>query len=72
VSRPMSWTGARIEPRPRWTIWTVKPHTGDRCDVVDEYENRGHAVARLRGLIRASWKAGSEMQYTLRDGRIRG
>ncbi len=51
-----------------WNIWTVKLHTGDLLDCVAMYNNRGQAVARLRGLLRAAWKAGSEMQYVLRRG----
>jgi len=52
----------------RWIIWTVKPYTGDICDPVAEYNNRGHAVAALRGFIRRSWRANSEVQYALRRG----
>lgn len=55
----------------RWEIWTLKPHTGDRHSCIATYNNRGHAVARLRGLRRRAWLAGSEMQYGLRDGRRR-
>lgn len=52
-----------------YTIWTVKPHTGDLAYLVAEYSNRGHAVAKLRGLRRVAWSAASEMEYTLRkDG----
>lgn len=51
-----------------WTIWTVKPYTGDLADCVAIYHNRGHALARLRGLRRAAWRATSEMQYVLRRG----
>lgn len=52
-----------------WEIWTLKPHTGDRCDCLAVYRNRGQAVARLRGLRRAAWRAGSEMAYGLQRGR---
>lgn len=51
-----------------WTIWTIKPHTGDRADCVESYTNRGHALAKLRGLRRRAWLAGSEVQYVLRKG----
>ena len=51
-----------------WTIWTVKPHSGDLADCVAIYHNRGHAIAKLRGLNRASWRAGSEMTYAIRRG----
>ena len=51
-----------------WTIWTVKPWSGDVCEVVAQYENRGHAVARIKGLRRQAWLAGSEMQYSLVKG----
>ena len=51
-----------------WTIWTMKPATGDRCDCIAFYSNRGHALARLRGLRRRAWLAGSEMQYMLQRG----
>jgi hypothetical protein len=52
-----------------WTIWTVKPCTGDKADCIARYSNKGHAIARLRGLRRAAWLAGSEMQYALqREG----
>lgn len=49
----------------RYLIWTVAPHSGDRRDVIADYSNRGHALARLRGLRRKAWLANSEMQYTL-------
>lgn len=52
----------------RWTIWTVKHWTGDLADMVGDYSNRGHAVARIRGLRRRAWLAGSEMQYAMRRG----
>lgn len=50
----------------RWMIWTVKTWTGDLCDPIREYSNKGHALAYLRGLRRRAWAAGSEMQYTIR------
>lgn len=52
----------------RWLIYTTAPYTGDLRDIIAEYANRGHALARLRGLRHRSWLAGSEMQYTLRKG----
>lgn len=33
-----------------WNIWTTAPMTGDRREVVASYSNRGHALAKLRGL----------------------
>lgn len=51
-----------------WTIWTRKLYTGDRADWIATYTNRGHALARLRGLRRAAWRAGSEMEYGLYQG----
>ena len=51
-----------------WTIWTTKTHTGDLHDCVAMYHNHGHAVARLRGLRRAAWAAGSEINYVIRKG----
>jgi hypothetical protein len=50
-----------------YTIWTTAPHTGDLRDALMQYTNRGHALAKLRGLRRAAWRAGSEINYTLRD-----
>ena len=52
-----------------YTIWTLKPCTGDRCDCLRMYHNRGHALAYLRGLRGRAWRAGSEMQYGLRRDR---
>lgn len=49
----------------RYLIWLTSPHTGDRKDVLGEYYNRGHAIARLRGLRRAAWLAASEATYTM-------
>ena len=46
-----------------YTIWTVKPWSGDKCDCIARYSNRGHALAKLRGLQRKART--SEMQYTL-------
>jgi hypothetical protein len=54
---------------PQYSIWTTKPHTGDRADCVASYANRGHAIAKIKGLRRASWAAGSEMQYALQVDR---
>jgi hypothetical protein len=51
-----------------WIIWTVKVWTGDLHDPIYTYSNRGHAVAKLRSLRRRAWLAGSEMEYTLREG----
>ena len=48
-----------------WTIWTMKPWTGDKADCLYYYTNKGHAMAKLKGLRRAAWKAGSEVQYLL-------
>lgn len=50
-----------------YTIWTVKPHTGDKADCIARYSNKGHAIARLKGLRRQAWAAGSEMQYALQE-----
>lgn len=36
-----------------YTIWTVSPHTGSKRECIARYSNRGHAIARLRGLRRA-------------------
>lgn len=51
-----------------WTIWTTKTWTGDLHDCIVTYHNRGHALAKLRGLRRRAWLARSEMQYTIRKG----
>ena len=48
-----------------WTIWTVKPYTVSKADCIARYSNKGHALARLRGLRRAAWLASSEMRYIL-------
>lgn len=52
-----------------YTIWTVKPHTGDKHECIAIYHNRGHALARIRGLRRLAWKANSEMQYAIQKDR---
>ncbi len=52
-----------------YTIWTLKTWTGDKADCLARYSNRGHALAKLRGLRRASWRAASETQYALQDER---
>lgn len=49
-----------------WDIWIVSPFTGNPYMMVDSYSNRGHAVARIRGLRRAAQC--SEVQYSLRRG----
>lgn len=36
-----------------WNVWLLKAMTGDRLELVASYSNRGHAVAKLRGLQRA-------------------
>ena len=51
-----------------WNVWVVSPHTGDCKYIVAQYNNRGHAIAKLRGLNRAAWRAASEMQYAIRKG----
>lgn len=51
-----------------WEIWLTAPHTGDLRELIASYDNRGHAVARLRGLRRLAWLAASEVNYTLRRG----
>ena len=51
-----------------WNVWTTATHTGDLRELVASYGNRGHAVARLRGLRRAAWRACSEINYALRRG----
>ena len=50
----------------RWDIWIVSPFTGDRKELIASYSNRGHAVARIRGLMRRA--RASEMTYALREG----
>jgi hypothetical protein len=40
-----------------YTIWTVKPYSGDKADCIARYSNKGHALAKLRGLRRKSWAA---------------
>jgi hypothetical protein len=50
----------------RWEIWICSPFTGDPKLLVDSFSNRGHAVSRLRGLIRKAWQ--SETVYSLRRG----
>lgn len=50
----------------QYTIWVTKPHTGDVAYVIQSYNNRGHALAALRGLRRRAWIAGSEVQYAIR------
>ena len=51
----------------RYTIWTTKPYTGDKADCIAEYSNKGHALAKLRGLRRRAWAAASEMQYAIQS-----
>lgn len=48
-----------------WIIWRLHATTNARHAIVAIYHNRGHALSRLRGLIRASHRAGSEMCYTV-------
>jgi len=47
----------------RYEIWTVNPVTGALGRLVASYNNRGHAIARLRGLRRAA--RCSEVEYAL-------
>ena len=51
-----------------WEVWIVSTHTGDRKELVTTYSNRGHAIARLRGLRRAAWRAASEACYAIQRG----
>lgn len=51
-----------------WEIWIISPFTGDRKELVASYSNRGHAVARIKGLRRSAWAACSEMCYSMRRG----
>lgn len=37
-------------PGARWEIWLVSSLTGNGINPVATYDNRGHAIARLRGL----------------------
>lgn len=53
----------------QYSIWTTKPHTGDKANCIAIYHNRGHAVAKLKGLRRKAWRAGSEMQYVIQKDR---
>lgn len=56
---------------PRYIIWTIGL-SGDRRDMVAEYSNRGHAMARLRGLRRRAWLAALDgaapLTYTIQKG----
>ena len=52
-----------------YEIWTLAPHTGDKRELVNTYFNRGHAVAKLRGLRRKAWLYRSEMAYALVENR---
>ena len=49
-----------------WEIWLVSVHTGDRKELVASYSNRGHAIAKLRGLMHQT--IASEMTYAIRQG----
>ena len=55
--------------RKQYSVWSVKLHTGDKAECIAIYHNRGHALAKLRGLRLAAWRAGSEMQYIIQHDR---
>jgi len=42
-----------------YEIWECSPFTGDRKRLVAEYSNRGHAVAKIRGLVNRQWRSAS-------------
>lgn len=48
-----------------YTIYRCATHTGIRGEVVAQYSNRGHALAKLRGLRRRAWLYRSEAIYSL-------
>ena len=52
-------------------VVALKLCTGDVAYIVDTYSNRGHAIARYRGLERRSWAARSEMAYGIRTEKTR-
>lgn len=49
-----------------WWIVSLKPHTGDVAEYLYSYSNRGHAIARLRGLRRHA--RASKMEFSIRKG----
>lgn len=51
-----------------WEIWIMSWDGCNKWEMVGHYANRGHAVARLRGLRRRSWLAGSEINYSMERG----
>lgn len=51
-----------------WNVVTLAKHTGDVRDYLFSYSNRGHALAKLRGLERRAYAAGKEIRYAIRRG----
>ena len=49
-----------------WNIVLLKTHTNDIAEYVGAYSNRGHAIARLRGLMRRAIRP--ELRYAIRRG----
>jgi len=49
----------------KWEIWEMG-WDGQPGRLLCTYYNRGHAVARLKGLRRLAWKLRSEVQHSLR------
>jgi len=52
----------------KWLVVMLKTYTDDVAEYVAEYSNRGHAIARYRGLCRRAWLARSEVRYAIRRG----
>lgn len=48
-----------------WEIWTVQLTSRERVRLVASYFNRGHAVAKIKGLRTGAHKAASELEYRL-------
>jgi hypothetical protein len=40
----------------RWIVVRLDQYTGDIAEHMHEYTNRGHAVSKVRGLVRKAWK----------------
>jgi hypothetical protein len=55
-----------------WNVVILSQYTGDIKEYIDTYSNRGHAIAKLKKLVRDAWVEGKNIRYSIRDGRMRG
>lgn len=63
VALPLQGVGVEDKTM-TWNVWLLKTHTHDPYELIASYSNRGHAIAKLRGLMRRA--QASELTYGIR------